>query len=454
MNITRQEIGTLNEVLRISLAPEDYNPQFESELKKYQKTMNMPGFRPGHVPVGLIKKKYGKSILIEELNKIVSESLESFINENKLDILGSPIPQTSDNSINNWDQPGNFEFNFEIGLAPQFSLTLPPSKEFTNLEIIVEDQKVDLYIEDLRRKYGKFSNPETADEQCILYGDFAELDENGEIKEGGISSKSTLAIASVVDEATKKTLIGSKKGDVLRINLSKAFNNNQDEISHLLNLPQEKAAGILSDFNYTVDTVNLVEKADLTQEFFDKLFAPGTVSSESELKDKVRAEIAAMYQKETDSWLKHEIEDHLLHELDIKLPDDFLRKWLQTAVEKPLTPDQIEKEYGGYARGMKLRLIENRIFRDQQMTITKEEIRIVAQQYILQQFSGYAAGLNDEILDSLVTRYLEKKESVERIIETLSSQKVFNYLKSIVKTKPEKITYDNFGKKVSSHHHH
>ncbi|MBK9049028.1 MAG: trigger factor family protein [Bacteroidetes bacterium] len=131
MNITREEIGTLNEILKINLTPEDYTEKVESELKKYQKSMNLPGFRPGHVPVGLVKKRYGKSILIDELNKIVSGSIESFITEQKLDLLGSPIPQPSNDSINNWDAPGNFEFIFEIGLAPQFSLTLPPSKTFT-----------------------------------------------------------------------------------------------------------------------------------------------------------------------------------------------------------------------------------------------------------------------------------------------------------------------------------
>src|SRR5688572_19494979 len=164
MNITREEIGTLNEVIKINLAPEDYNPQFETELRKIQKSMNLPGFRPGHVPTGLVKKRYGKAILIDELNKIVSGSLENFINEYKLDILGSPIPQPSDDSINNWEEPGNFEFLFEIGLAPQFNLTLPPSKSFDYYEIAVDEDKVQQYVDDIRRKYGKFSNPEISDE--------------------------------------------------------------------------------------------------------------------------------------------------------------------------------------------------------------------------------------------------------------------------------------------------
>lgn len=454
MNITREEIGTLNEVLKISLSPEDYLQKFESEVKKVQKSMNLPGFRPGHVPVGLVKKRYGKAILIDELNKLVSGSLESYITDNKLDILGSPIPQPSDDSINNWDEPGNFEFNFEIGLAPQFSLTLPPSKTFDQYEIIVDEEKVSQYVDDIRRKYGKFSNPEVSDEETIFYGDFAELDEAGAVKENGITSRSTLSVAAVKDASIKKSLIGVKKGDVIKFNLATAFAHENDEIAHMLNLPVEKVEGLTSDFNFTIDTVNRVELAEMNQEFFDKIYGEGVVSSEEQFREKVRSEIAGVYTQDTDMKLKHDLEDHLLDELSIKLPDDFLRKWLQTAVEKPLSPEQVEKEYGGYSRGMKLRLIENRVFRDQNMQITQEEIREMARQYIMHQFSGYAAGLTEDIMDNLIKRYLEKRESVERIIETLSDRKVFNYLKSIAKVNVKKVTYDEFVNVVKSHQHH
>ncbi len=453
MDITREEVGTLNEVIKIQLSPEDYNPQFESELKKFQKTMTLPGFRPGHVPAGLVKKRYGKALLIDELNKIISGSLEKFISESQLDLLGSPIPQPSNDSINNWDAPGNFEFIFEIGLAPKFDLTLPPSKTFDIYEIEVDESKVEQYVDDIRRKYGKFSNPEASDENSIFYGDFAELDEHGNVKEGGLTSRSTLSLASVKDEAIKNSLIGLNKGAVVKINLSKAFSNDANEIGHMLNQPAEKSAEFKGDFNYTVDTINHVEGADMNQEFFDKIYGEGAVTTEEEFKEKVRSEIRGMYTQETDMKLKHDLEDYLLGELDLKLPDSFLQKWLQTAVEKPLTADQVEKEYPGYARSMKQRLIENKIFRDQNMQISKEEINEMARQYILHQFSGYAAGLTDEIMDSLIVRYLEKRESVERIIETLSDRKVFNYLKSIVKTNAISKKYDEFVAIVNKHNH-
>jgi trigger factor len=453
MNISREEIGTLNELLKLKLTPEDYNKQYESEIKKYQRSVTMPGFRPGHVPVGLIRKRYGKAILIDELNKLVSGSIEQYINENKLNILGNPIPLTSDNDINNFDDPGNFEFAFEIGLAPEFELTLPPSKTFDYYEIEVDDAKIQVYMDDLRRKYGKFSNPETSDETSILYGDLAELQADGTIKEGGVTSRSTLSVESIKDAEIIKKFIGVKPGDVIAFNISKAFNGDKDEIAHMLNIAPDQAAAVTAGFNFTVDTVNKVEKADLNPEFFTKIYGEGVVNTEDEFRERVKSEMGGMYNQESDHKLKHDLQDFLLEDLKLSLPDDFLKKWLMTSVEKPLSPEQVEKEYNGYSRGMKLRLVENRIFRDQDLKISQDEIRDMARQYILHQFAGYSSGLTPELIDSLVTRYLEKRESVERIIENISDQKVFQYLKSVVNTKPVKVSYDKFVEIVKEHNH-
>lgn len=453
MNITRVEIGTLNEELKVSLTPADYSEQVENELKKVRRNMTLPGFRTGHVPAGIVKKRYGKAVLLEELNKIVSGSLQNFIRDSNLDLLGSPIPRPADETVNNFEIPGDFEFVFEIGLAPQFQLTLPPSKTFDQYIIQTDDAKVNDYIADLRRKYGKFSNPETSDADTIFYGDFSELDADGNAKEGGIINRSTLSVAMVKEDAVRQHLIGRSKGDVVKLNLQKAFGSDATEIGHMLNRSPEEASSIQSDFNYLIDTVNRVELADMNQEFFDKIYGEGAVTTEDEFRTKVREQLDSFYMQDSDFKLKHDIEDHLLAELDLKLPDAFLRKWLSTEVEKPLTDEQLDKEYPSYSRGMKLRLIENRVFRDQQMQITQEEVRGMARQYIMHQFSGYAYGLTDDIMDSLINRYLEKRESVDRIIENLSSRKVFDYLKSVVKLNPKQVGYEEFVNIAKNHAH-
>jgi trigger factor len=222
----------------------------------------------------------------------------------------------------------------------------------------------------------------------------------------------------------------------------------------MLNVPPDKAKEINSDFNYTVDTVNHIDKAELNQEFFDKILGEGNASTEEEFTNAIREQIKSGFMHDSDMKLKHDVEDHLLHELDLKLPDAFLQKWLQSEVEKPLTSEQVEKEYKGYSRGMKLRLIENKIFREQNMQISQEEIKDMARQYVMHQFSGYASGLTPDLIDNLADRYLQKRESVERLIETISDRKVFNYLKSIVKTNPQNVSYEGFMKIVKDHHHH
>jgi trigger factor len=378
---------------------------------------------------------------------------QNFIRDSNLDLLGSPIPRPSGATDNDFENPGNFEFVFEIGLAPQFQLTLPPSKSFDQYIINTDDTKVNDYITDLRRKYGKFSNPETSDGDTIFYGDFTELDSEGNAKEGGITNRSTLSVAMVKDDSVRQQLIGRAKGDVVKLNLQKAFGADATEIGHMLNRSPEEVTSIHSDFNYAIDTINRVELAEMNQEFFDKIYGEGAATTEEEFRNKVREQLDAFYMQDSDFKLKHDIEDHLLAELDIKLPDAFLRKWLSTEVEKPLTEEQLEKEYPSYSRGMKLRLIENRIFRDQQMQITQDEIRGMARQYIMHQFSGYAYGLTDDIMDSLINRYLEKRESVDRIIENLSSRKVFDYLKSVVKLNPQQVGYEEFVNIAKSHSH-
>ncbi|MFM7901844.1 MAG: hypothetical protein ACKPAD_07635, partial [Bacteroidota bacterium] len=268
-----------------------------------------------------------------------------------------------------------------------------------------------------------------------------------------ITNKSTLSVAMVKDADTRASLIGIQKGASVRLNLQKAFASDNTEIGHMLNRTPEEAAAITSEFNYVVDTVNRVDLADLNQEFFDKIYGEGIVTSEEEFRNKVREQLESFYMQDSDFKLKHDMEDHLLAELDIKLPDTFLRKWLSTEVEKPLSEEQLEKEYPSYSRGMKLRLIENRIFRDQQMQITQEEVRGMARQYIMHQFSGYAYGLTDDIMDSLINRYLEKRESVDRIVENLSSRKVFDYLKSVAKLNGKKVGYEEFVNIAKSHSH-
>lgn len=453
MQIIKESIGKLNDILKISLKPEDYKVKVDETLKKTKRSVQMPGFRPGHVPEGLVRKMYGKSILAEELNKIVSESLENYIKESKLELLGHPLPYKNGDDKNNFENPGDFEFAFEVGLSPQFELKLPPKHTFPYYEIEVDDKKADTYVDDVRKRYGNHTTPEIADENSVLYASFTEVDKNNQPVEKGISTTTTLAIDLVKSKPIQKKLIGIKKDDKVIIDLVKAMDD-ETELSYMLNLSKDKIKEIRNDFEVKVNNVSKVDKAELNQELFDKVYGKDNVKTIGEFRARVKDEISGMFKVESDRKLHHDIEDELLHSLKIELPDDFLKRWLVDVNEKPITPEQVEKEYAAYSRGMKWKLIENRIINENKIEITREEIENYSKHFIVNQFAQYGNSfLTDEMVADLSKRYLSKEENVRKIIESLSERKVFNYLDSVVKKDVKKVSYDEFIKIVREHHH-
>src|SRR6185436_597944 len=417
MEITKESIGELNEIVSIQLTPEDYKDKVDASIKKTKKGMSVPGFRPGHVPEGMVRKMYGKAILADELNKIVSSSLNNFLKENKINILGHPLPVKENGSAdkNNWENPSDFEFKFELGLAPQFKLSLPPDYIFPYYEIQVDDSKVDEYVSDVRRRYGKHSQPESSDETCVLYASFTEVNADNTPVENGIATKTTLAIDLVKDESIKKSLVGLKKDDTVVIDVVKAMNN-ETEVSHMLNIPKEKVAEIKNNFELKIISVNKVENAELNPELFDKVYGKDAVKNENEFREKLRAEISSVFAVDSDRKLHHDIQDQLLHQFKISLPDNFLKRWLVDANEKPITPEQVEEEYGSYSRGMKWKLIESSIIRENSIKITNEEIKNFSKQMIVNQFAQYGSSyLTDEMIGDMTKRYLSKEENVNNV---------------------------------------
>ena len=453
MEITKESIGELNEVVKIQLKPEDYKDKVNETIKKTRRSVQMPGFRPGHVPEGMIRKMYGRSILADELNKIVSESLNNFISENKIDILGQPLPYKIEDNKINWDNPNEFEFQFEVGISPKFNLSLPPDHVFPYYEIKVDDAKMETYVEDIRRKYGTHSTPEISDEQSVLYASFTEVNSDNIPVPDGISAKTTLSIDLVKDEKEKKKLIGLKIDDVVVINVVKAMND-VTEVSYMLNIPKEKVKDLNNNFELKIISVNKVEKADLNQELFDKVYGKDIIKDETEFREKVRSEIAAMFAVESDRKLQHDIEDNLLDTLKISLPDNFLKRWLQETNDKPVTAEEVEQDYKKYSGRMKWQLIENRIVHENNIQVTKEEIENFSKQMIVNQFAQYGnTYLTDEMISDMAKRYMGKEENVKMIIQNISERKAFNYLNSIVKKDVKKVSYDEFIKIVKEHKH-
>ncbi|HNT80691.1 MAG TPA: trigger factor [Bacteroidia bacterium] len=457
MEITQEKIEELVSTIRITLKPEDYKGQFDTVIKKYQKQANVPGFRPGKVPVGMIHKMYGKAILVDELNKLVSDKLENYLKEQPMQILGNPLPHQMEMLETDFNNLGDYTFSFDIGTAPEFELTIPPKHTFKNYEIKVDDAMVADHIKEIRGRYGKFETVEQATEHSIFYGTFTETDKDGQAKENASSAKSTLDISLIKDSGIKKTLMKATKGERVAFNLRKAVES-ENEMALILNVEKDKAKDLSDHVSLDIESITNRMPADLTQEFFNRLYGEGSVTDEEQFKARVHQELSDVYGVESDRKLQHDIEDELLNAVKLQLPDAFLKRWMKTVSEKPLEDDQIEKDYPSYSRGIKWRLIENKIFKDQDMKIETEEIQQFARHFVSDQFSRYGQFFSsDEQIEEFANRYLQNSDNVSRIIESITGRKVFEYLKENIKKNNQQVSRDEFIKIVQDHmhaHHH
>ena len=441
MNITKKDIDALNAELSITLAPQDYEERVNDAIKKVQKQAAMPGFRAGKVPVGLIKKQYGKSILVDEINKILNDSLYNYINDNKIEILGNPMPK-ADSAVD-FDNQTEWTFDYELGLSPQFDLKLDNSQSFTYNTVKVDDALVEKYLKDVKRNYGKPSNPEVAEAKDVLYIDIVELDADGSIKPGGVFKSTSIGIDRLKNEAAKAKLIGARKEDKIVINANELYDSAVDK-SISLGIDKELAETFDANLQVTVKNIARMEDAELNQELFDKLYGAGNVNSEEEFREKIKAELGVMFAQDTDRKFVETVEKTLVDKLGIRLPDEFLKRWLMAVNEKPLTKEQLEAEYPAYARSMQWKLIENKIIKDNNITVTAEEAKEEAGRFIRSQYARYGQTPDEAEVSKIADSILSKQEEAQKIYEGLYSQKVLNLLKTSCKLDTQEVSYNEF----------
>jgi trigger factor len=372
-------------------------------------------------------------------------------------VLGNPLPKPENDFDMNWDQPADFEFAFDMALAPAVNITLPPAHTFTAYDIQVDEKVIDEEIDKLARRFGNYTSPEVTDVECSVYGTFQELDETGAVKEGGLSNQSFMMINKIADESSRNKFIGVKANDQIVFNPVASIKM-EEEVKYLLGIKEGNIQDHNKDFRFTVERINKVEKAEFNQAFFDQVYGEGAVADLAAFREKIRSEVAQGYSYESDNALKHELEDVLLNTANLHLPDEFLKRWLKQTNEK-ITDEQLTREYHQYARDLKWRLIENKIYADQQMQINNEEIENFARTLILDQYMRYGQAhmLDEEKLKDLTARYLKNPESVQRVVESLSGRKVFEYLNQIVTKDVKKVSHDEFVDLMSRHmhqHHH
>ncbi len=438
MNITKEQIDDLNAVVKVAITKDDYQDKVDSILTDYRKQANIPGFRKGHVPMGLIKKQYGKAVLVDEVNKLLQDNLNKYLTEEKLDVLGNPLPKQQDNF--DWDQE-QLDFEFELGLAPSFEVPLKTKKSLTLYKIVADKKMVDEQVLRMQKQYGKLVSKKEVGKDFEVLGTF-----KNEAEE--IENKTTLELDKVKSKKALNSLLGKKTGDIITLKTKGLFKEDY-LLSSVLGISQEKAKGINIEVSFTIDEINEREPAKLDQELFDKLFGKDAITSAKELKDRIKEDSEKQFEQQSDQKLLNDITEYFIENTKFELPTEFLTKWIQMTGEEPLSDDQANEEYEKSEKGLRYQLIEGKIIKDNDIQIQFEELKEFAKGFIKSQMAQFGQ-LNpqEEELDNIAARVLGNQDEVKRLSEQLMSQKLINLYKEKVNLKTKEVTYENFVKEV------
>lgn len=438
MNITREDKDKLNAVVKIDIAKDDYNSKVEKVLKDYKKTANIPGFRKGMVPMGLIKKQYGQAVLADEVNKLLQESLNNYITEEKLDILGNPLPKPQDDL--NWDA-GDFSFEFELGLAPDFEVNLDNKEPITYYKVKADEEMVDSQLKTIQRQYGKIVSQDEVKEGYTVVGTFHNEEEN-------IDNEATFKVEDIEGKTNQKELLGAKVGDQVTLKTNKLFEDDETLASHL-GLEKDQVEGLKVEVTFTIKEINEQVLAELNQDLFDKAFGEGEVTSEEEAKAKIEEQSKGTFQQQGDQKFFNDVTEYLIENADMDLPAEFLQKWLQTQGETELTEEEAKEEYEKSEKGIKYQLIESKIAKDNDIKVEVEDIKSVAKDKIKMQMMQFGQmDLPEEQMEGIIQNVLSNQEQVKQFSEEVMVQKLLELYKEKLNVNEEEITYKEFVDKV------
>lgn len=437
MNITKEQIDDLNAIVKVAITKDDYQEKVDTILKDYKKQANIPGFRKGQVPMGLIKKQYGKAVLADEVNKLIQESLNKYLTEEKLDVLGNPLPKQQDNF--DWDTD-DFSFEFELGLAPNFEVPLKTKKSITSYKIVADKKMVDEQVIRIQKQYGKLISKKEVSKKDEITGTFTN-------EENEIDNKSTLEL-DIFKGKKGHVLLDKKVGDTIILKTKGLFKEDSS-LTSVLGVPADKAENLNTEVSFTIEEINEREPAKLDQELFDKLFGPDAITSEKELKERIKDDSEKQFEQQSDQKLLNDVTEYFIENTKFDLPANFLTKWIQMTGENPLTEEQASEEYEKSEKGLRYQLIEGKIIKDNDLQVQFDELKEFAKGFIKSQMAQYGQ-LNpqEEELDNIAARVMNNQDEMKRLSEQLMSQKLMNLYKEKANLKTKEVTYENFVKEV------
>ncbi|MGS2762207.1 trigger factor [Sinomicrobium sp. M5D2P9] len=438
MDITREHIDELNAIVKVAISKDDYSDKVATVLNDYRKKANIPGFRKGHVPLGLVKKQYGKAVLVDEVNKLLQDALDKYLTEEKLDVLGNPLPKAQESF--DWDAE-DLSFEFELGLVPDFEVTLKGKKSITSYRIVADDKMLDEQIERIQKQYGKLISKDAVEEGDEITGTFTS-------EEKEIENKATFSLDKIKGKRNLGKFTGAKAGDVLELKTKSLFQDDHD-LMHSLKVGHDEVHDLDITVNFTIEEINKRELAELNQELFDKLFPGGTVTSEEELRARIKEDAEKQFEQQADQKLLNDVTEYLVESTKFDLPAEFLKKWIQQTGEDPLTEDQASEEYEKSEKGLRYQLIEGKIIRDNELQVTFDELKDFAKEFIKIQMAQFGqTDPSEEELDSIAARILSNQDEIKRLSEQLMSKKLLTLYKEKANLKTKEVSYEDFVKEV------
>ena len=450
MNITKENIDDLNALLKVKIEKADYEEKVETVLKDYRKKANIKGFRPGMVPIGMIRKMYGRAVQIDEINKVVTDNIQKYLTDEKLEILGDPLPKTDEQELIDFEKQDEFTFTFEVGLTPEVDLKLSKKNKVNQYEILIDEKMRKDSVENYTRRYGELQKAETTEEKDVIKGKIEAIDNEGNIIPQGPSvDETSLGIDIIKDKKIRKEFIGKNLGDTIDFDIRKAYPNDT-EIAGILHKKKEEIEALSSDYRFTINDISRFFPAIVGKELWDKIYGEGAVTSEEEFMKKIEEEIAIGLKRESEYKLMMDIKALAMEKTDLQLPEDFLKKWLLRVNEKT-TEEQIEKEFDNFRKDLKWQLIRNKVARDNDVKITEEELQKEAENITRYQFQQYGLFYaTEEQISNYAKETLKREEDAKRIADKILEEKVIVLMKELVKIESKEVTVEEFNKLFES----
>jgi len=438
MNITRENVDALNAVVKIDIVAEDYQAKVTELLTERRKKADLPGFRKGQVPMGMIKKQHGTAIVMEEVNKLLQQSLNNYLANQKLEILGNPLPRLPEQF--DWDAE-TLSFEFELGLVPEFTVDLKSKKKVTEYKIIATEELLDEEMKNIQLRYGKVSPLEEATTKANVTGTFVNEDKE-------INKKGTFLVSDLQGKKNAKKVVGAKVGDVIALDTKKLFEDD-NRLEHLLGVSPEETSTLDIAVSFTVEEITETTPADLDKELFDKLFADGSVSTATALRNKIKEDAEIQFKQQGDQQLLNAVTEHLVENTTFDLPAEFLKKWLATAAEKPLTAEEATAEFDKSEKSLRYQLIEGKIMKEHKIKLEYPELVTYTKGFIRTQMAQFGnTNPEEKELNDIAGRILQNKEETQKLQAQLMSQKLLTFYKENMNFKTKELSYLEFTKEV------